>query len=76
MSGKCLKCGADWSSKCVKCRNVFWEETTPEQFNCRHEKNSTLFVAERCIYSGCNLDTLPEQFNDTTDDTVVCHQRG
>lgn len=62
MSGKCLSCGAEWSSKCVKCRNVFWDEQTQAQRDCRHTQNVTTSKPDKCPYSGCDYDTLPTQF--------------
>ncbi len=61
MHGKCIACGASWSAKCVKSRNVFWNETTPKQFECRHTQN-TINPNPKCDYSGCNMDRVEPQF--------------
>lgn len=57
-SGFCPTCKAKWSSKCHKCRNVFFEELTQEQFDCPHTgwQANVMKTPEICIYSGCEYE--------------------
>ena len=65
MCGHCVVCGAEWDSKCVLCRNVFWNELTRAQIECPHLVNTTDRKPEVCPYSGCTYAKLPRQYSCT-----------